>query len=236
MFKIVARVGAGISGVATALLRSADGRYYILSCQHVIAATSKTPNLEGIPNLDIEGPGYNFPLTRGNKPVIASAAQHAHFPHAAGLRAIDASLALVKNDFENHIIEKHKSIGPFELLHDPTKLDEEPGFFNREVKIMTSRGIINGRLILKFPNGYFRFTSSQGKVLVETSSFYSIETQGEATIGGDSGSPVLCEISNNYNLIGMHFWGDPQKNLSYCIPAHILIDSDIFGLDLTYIS
>ena len=241
MIKIVAKSLEGnnyeLSGASTALLRS-DSDYYILSCQHVLALTSKTikRNLKRRIKIrtEIIGSGYGLP-------VIGERRKDADFPHknSPKIYALDASLALV-NGYESQIKEahkgKHRIYGSYNILRDSSKLYTGNGFAGRKVKIITPNGKIDGNLIRATPRVELCFKTLRSKIKVAIKLVYSIKTTSGVTKDGDSGSPVLCRISGKNYLIGMHFWGYDKSNLAHCIPAHLLVRKETFGLELEFIA
>lgn len=213
-------------GTSAAIVRDYQKNYYLLSCHHVLAASSKTYNLRGVSTVKISGYGFEPPN------VIAKRARNARFPNTQTQKAIDASLALIKPSYLNEIKNYYRHIhGNYHI----EKVSLKRKLPNKlPVKILSPMGLVKGEIVTSWPKGRpFTYRRLGGdNVSVDIKAAYEVKTENKATQLGDSGSPVVYENT----LIGMHFWGNPAERLSYFIPSYLLFSSDTFRKRIKFLA
>jgi hypothetical protein len=75
---------------------------------------------------------------------------------------------------------------------------------------------------------WYRFNTGDQQAVLHNVIELQIES-GSATMGGDSGCPVVIELDDGYAFVGMHIAGDVTARTSFVIPAWELLDANSYA-------
>ena len=196
----------GVPGAVCCIVQDASQppNRFVLGCRHVLALSLLTTGCAAFNDTDVADRAMTTKVG-GLFAVLPMAPD--------GQPCLDAALAIIDSSAQVDW-SSDNGIRP---------LNVEPGVDQPlNCIVFTPDGPLSAVFVKEWANVPLKYAQCGTVVIAAAYQFQA------PTIGGHSGSPVM---SLDGTLHGMHFYGDPSQSLAMAIPAFMLFQPGLFGVD-----